>query len=282
MNPNPTAIANRFAAQVHPDACPSERSASEKEAAMKEWLQWMVQPFSVLAKKYKGLVYGPLDNLTDEIFRDIAPQLVKAIGEEEIDEDVEEFLDGANEGRFEKLRGWAAEDPEPRKTEDYYAGYSWGWENASKWNGKALPADVKRKVVQEQIKEFKSEVTEQVMIKGLESAWSAVNPREIFKTVMRAVKQHGWKIGLVYAVGEIIENIVLPAALTAATGTPFPPGSFAWLPLNDVVFAAVVKRLGRSGVDEFDEDGHLDWYEAQYGAVRLASCSKVASQYASS
>ena len=70
---------------------------------------------------------------------------------------------------------------------------------------------------------------------------------------------------------------MIPAALTIITGTPIPPGSFAWLPLNDVVFAAVVKRLGRnSAVDDFEEDGHLDWYEEKYGLVRLASGSRVA------
>jgi hypothetical protein len=270
MLPSPTNVAHRYAAQDH--------TARQLEAGMREWLKWMVQPLEVLSKKYRQLVFGPLDDLTDEIFRDIAPDLVKAIGEEEIDEDVEEFLQGAQEGRFEKLKGWVSEDPERGEPEDYYAGYQWGWDNAHKWDGRALPADVKRKVIQEQIKEFRSEVTEQVVIKGLESAWSAVNPKEIFKTVMRAVKQYGWKIGLVYAVGEVIENIVLPAALSVLTGAPIPPGSFAWLPLNDVVFAAVVKKLGGADI-EFDEDGHLDWYEEKYGLVRLASGSRVASLY---
>ena len=235
----------------------------------------------VLKKKYKGLVLGPIDDLTDEIFRDLAPELVKAIGEEEIDEDVEEFLSGAQEGRFEGLSGVVSEDPERGQSDDYYAGYTWGFANSHKWDGRQLPSDVKRRVVQEQIKEFRSEVTEQVVIKGLESAWSAVNPREIFQTVMRAVKQHGWKVGLIYAIGEIIENVVLPAALTIITGAPFPPGSFAWLPLNDIVFAAVVKKLGGAPV-EFDEDGHLDWYEAKYGLVRLASSSLVARRYGDS
>ena len=271
MSPSPVKIAARYAAQ--------KRSQREIEAGVREWLKWIVQPLDVLQKKYRDLVFGPIDDLTDEIFRDLAPNMVKAIGEEEIDEDMEEFLEGAQEGRFEQLRGWAGKDPIRGQSEDYYDGYNWGWANAHKWNGKALPNDVKRRLVQEQIQEFRGQVTEQVVIKGLESAWSAVNPREIFKTVMRAVKQHGWKIGLVYAIGEIIENIVLPAALTAITGAPFPPGSFAWLPLNDIVFAAVVKKLGGAPVDDFDEDGYLDWYEEKYGLVRLASSSRVSAMY---
>ena len=252
---------------------------THRTAGAREWLQWMVQPLSVLAKKYKGLVFGPLDDLVDEVFRDIAPSMVKAIGEQEIDEDVDEFIDGAREGRFERLDDQYA-DPEPGTSDDYKAGYAWGFDNAFSWDGRDLPSTVKRKVVNDQIKEFREAVTEQVAIAALEGAWSAVNPREIFQTVMRAVKQHGWKIGLVYAVGELIENVVLPAAMTKITGVPVPPGSFAWLPLNDIVFAAVVKRLGRaSAVDEFDPDGHLDWYEGQYGTVRLASVNRVARRY---
>ena len=241
----------------------------QKQAAIREWLAWMALPMDSLRKKYRSLIFGPVDDLMDEIIRDIAPQIVKGIGEEEIDEDVEEFVDGAREGRFEAMQGLLA-DPERGQSDDYYAGYEWGFAQAGDWDGKKLPASLKRQVIQEQIEEFRSEVTEQVVIKALESAWSAVNPKEVFKTVMRAVKQHGWKIGMVYAIGEVIENLVIPAALTVILSTPVPPGSLAWLPLNDVVFAVVVKKMGSSNpLDNFDEDGHLDWYEAKYGPVRL-------------
>ena len=244
--------------------------AYSKDAGAADLLKWIVQPWHVLKKHHRKFVSGPLDDAADAILKDLAPELVKAIVEQEIDEDVDEYLAGAQEGRFEALQGWYA-DAESNQSQDYYAGYDWGFANAQDWDGRDLPSAVKRKVVQEQIKEFRGEITEQVVIAALEGAWSAVSPREIFITVMRAVKQHGWKVGLVYAVGEVIENLVIPAALSSITGVPWPPGSLAWLPLNDVVFAAIVKRLGRSdSVDDFQEDGHLDWYEAQFGAVRIA------------
>ena len=134
-----------------------------KEAGLREWAVWMAQPLSVLTKKYKDLVHGPLDDLVDEIIRDVAPKIVKSIGEQEIDEDVQEYLEGAQEGRFEMLAGEFA-DPEPQTSEDYKAGYAWGYANASEWDGRGLPPAVKRRVVQEQIKEFQGEVTEQVVI----------------------------------------------------------------------------------------------------------------------
>lgn len=246
------------------------REQQRREAASSEWLQWIVQPWDVLKKQHKRFVSGPIDDVVDDTFRAVAPKLVREIVEQEIDEDVQEYLEGAQKGRFEALAG-LLHSADPLLSEDYNAGYDWGYDHAHEWNGRALPSSVKREVVQQQIREFQGEITEQVVISALETAWSAVNQREIFMTVMRAVKQHGWKIGLVYGIGEIIENIAIPAALSALTGVSVPPGSLAWLPLNDLVFAALVKRLGRAdAVDEFDVDGHLDWYEARFGPVRVA------------
>jgi len=183
--------------------------------------------------------------------------------------DVDEFLAGAQEGRFEGLAGYRA-DPEPNTSDDYKLGYQWGFDNARRWDGRDLPTKVKRDVVQQQLREFRGEITEQVVIAAMEKAWATVNPAEIFRTVMRAVKTHGWKIGIIYGIGELIENFVIPAALTAITGVPVPPGSTGWIPLNDIVFAVIVKKLGGAQTVEYDEDGHLDWYEAKYGPVRIA------------
>lgn len=263
-------MASRVASR-HLDGMVDRVATRHLEAGPSEWLQWMVQPFDVLKRHYQKFVTGPIDDAADAIIRDLAPDMVKGIIEQEVDEDVQEFLEGAQEGRFESLAGLRA-DPEPGTSEDYREGYTWGFTNAKDWDGKDLPRGVKRDVVREQIQEFRSEITEQVVIAALEKAWATVNPREIFTTVMRAVKQHGWKLGIIYGIGELIENFVIPAALTHLTGVPVPPGSTGWIPLNDIVFAAIVKRLGGTGaVDEFQEDGYLDWYEAQYGLVRIAA-----------
>lgn len=242
----------------------------EREAGMSEWLQWIVQPFDVLRKHHKKFISGPLDDATDAVIKEIAPSIVKAVVAQEVNEDVDEYLEGAQEGRFDSLAGHHR-SPKSGTSDDFKAGYAWGYNNAMKWDGRDLPASHKREVVQTQIQEFRGQITEQVVIAALEKAWATVNPQEIFRTVMRAVKRHGWKLGLIYAIGELIENLVIPAALSAITGIPFPPGSMAWLPLNDIVFAVIVKRLGSAGaVDEFEEEGHLGWYESRYGPVRIA------------
>jgi hypothetical protein len=241
----------------------------EAVSAQDLWTQWVVQPFSALAKHHKKFINGPVDDAMDEILRDVAPHLVKEVVEREVDEDVDEFLEGAQEGRFEALAG-QQEDPESGVSSDYLLGYTWGYTNARRWDGTDFPKSVRKDVINQQLREFKGEITEQVVIDALEKAWKMVDPRQAFKTIMKAVKQYGWKIGLIYGIGELIENFVIPAALSFITGIPIPPGSTGWIPLNDVVFAVIVKRLGRSKEVEFDEDGHLDWYESQYGPVRVA------------
>lgn len=268
------ALAHRVASRSLAAPSAARVAARHLDAGASEWLQWIVQPFKVLQKHHKNFINGPVDDAADAILRDLAPDLVQTIIEQEVDEDVQEFLEGAQEGRFEALGG-QLQDPEPRTSDDYREGYRWGYFNARRWDGKDLPPAVKRKVVQDQIKEFRGEITEQVVISALENAWATLNPREIFNTVMRAVKQHGWKIGLVYGIGEIIENFVIPMALSYITGLPIPPGSTSWIPLNDIVFAVLVKRLGRAdAVDDFEEDGYLDWYVANYGTIRLAALDR--------
>ena len=81
----------------------------EKDAGAKEWMAWMAQPLKTILKEHKDLVYGPVDDLMDEVIRKIAPSIVQAVVSQEIEEDVEEFIDGAREGRFESLDGRLAD-----------------------------------------------------------------------------------------------------------------------------------------------------------------------------
>jgi hypothetical protein len=252
-----------------------------REASIKEWAEWMAQPISVILKHHKDLVYGPVDDLVDEVIRKIAPEIVKAVGEREIDEDVEEFIDGAMEGRFEALRG-LFKDPESGQSEDYVAGYEWGYDNANDWKGNDLPSAVRSRVVQDQVQEFQKEVTEQVVIDLLEKAWNAVSPAHTIKAMISAVKKHGWKIGIGFALFEIFEHAVLPTVMIKLTGDP-KMAILGTIPIGEVIYAIGLRVLGRADkeLDKLTEDGHLDWYEAEYGPVRLASsrfasCERVA------
>jgi len=256
-----------------------------KDAGVKEWTDWMAQPLKTIIKHHKDLVYGPVDDLMDEVIRKIAPQIVKAVVSQEIEEDVEEFIDGAREGRFESLDDQFA-DPLSGQSEDYEAGYQWGFDNAQTWDGKKLPSSIESKVVRDQITEFHGRVTEEVFINLMEKAWHALSPLHTLKAMIKAIKKHGWKLGIGFALFEIVEHALLPTVMIKLTGDP-EWAILGTLPIGEVVYAIALRMLGRAdkGLDKMTEEGHLDWYEAKYGPVRLASqrkasCERVALCYA--
>ena len=247
--------------------------AGRRVAGYKDWLKWIVQPFDVIWKHHKEFIYGPVDDALDAIIRDLAPVLVKSILEREVDEDVDEFLEGATEGAFDAGR-MDFPNPPGGGTEDWQEGYTWGFENPEELEGDRLPPRVHRRVVEEALQEFKGQITEQVVINALEKAWGAVNPVHTFKAIIVAVKKQGWKLGVGFALFEIVEHAVLPAALIHLTGRP-EMAVTGTLPIGEVIYAVVLRILGRTPkeVDQADEDGHLDWYEDHFGPVRIASAS---------
>lgn len=244
------------------------------EAGVSEWLSWIVQPFEVLFRRSGDFVDGPVDDAMDNVIREIAPAIVQAIGEREIDEYVEEFAAGADHGRHD-ARGGLFEDDDPHWSPDYRDGYRWGYVNAATWLTSNLPSDVRSRVVRENLAAFRGEVTEHVVAEALSKAWHAVDPRETVKTMIAAVKKHGWKVGVGVALFELFEHTVLPAALITLTGRP-EMAVAGTLPLGEIIFPIVLRFLGSvpHEADKATPDGHLDWYIANYGSIRLASSRK--------
>ena len=271
MSPSPTSVAHRYAAQ--------KQSTLEMEAGISEWLDWIAQPIKTIWRHHKDFVYGPVDDAVDTIIRKLAPKIVKAIGEREVDEDVDEFIEGAASGRWDAKRGLLA-DPPNNETDDWKEGYEWGFANAESFDGKRIPPSVRREVVDDAIKTFRKRVTEEFVIDVMEKAWGVVNPAHTFKAIVRAVKKHGWKLGVGFALFEVFEHAVLPAVAIAITGNP-KWAVLGTLPIGEVIYAVGIRILGRAPkeLDGFDEDGHLDWYEAKFGPARLASCVRVASAH---
>lgn len=241
-----------------------------REAATSEWIQWMVQPFEIIYKHHRDFVYGPVDDAVDAIIKDLAPQLVKAIGEHEVDEDVDEFSDGALKGWWDVRKGLLA-DADSRQTEDWQEGYEWGYAHPE-WSGRGLPSDVKRRVVEEALQDFRHRITEQVVAEALKKAWHAVSPAHTLKAIMTAVKKHGWKLGIAFALFELFEHMLLPTVLIALTGK-HELAITGTLPIGEIIYAVAFRIIGAvpSQANEADPDGHLDWYEAKYGPVRIAA-----------
>lgn len=245
----------------------SRVAARHIEAAQfSEWLKWIVQPFVVLVKRHKEFIYGPVDDAMDLVIKELAPKLVRALTEKEVESDVDKFLDGAIDGRNGKTM---ADDDL-----DYRSGYAWGKANADdKELAKGqLPAYMKRQVIQSSVEDFKQRITERVLMDALKKAWHAVNPMTTFRAIQGAVKKHGWKLGVGFALFEVFEHFVLPSLLSALFDDPRYL-ALASLPIGEIVYAIVFRILGRTPdeVNKADEGGYLQWYEQEFGPVRLAA-----------
>ena len=241
------------------------------QAGPSEWVQWFVQPMEVIWKHHKDFVYGPVDDAVDAIIKDLAPRVVKVIGEEEVDADVEEFISGALQGKWDVEHGYLA-DLSRSWSKYFRKGYEWGYENPDEVDSsRGLPSGVKRQVIQDAIKDFRHRITEEVVERALEKAWHAISPTHTLKAIFQAVKKHGWKIGIAAALFELFEHMVLPTVMIALTGHE-EMAILGALPLGEIVYAVVLRIIGSvpSEVSKMDEDGHLDWYEARYGPVRIA------------
>ena len=237
---------------------------------MSDWLGWIVQPWSVLTRRSQDFVSGPIDDAMDNVIRELAPEIVAAIGEREVDADVDEFTAGASKGRFDAMSGSYA-DSDASWSPDYREGYEWGYGNPRAWDGQDLPDDVRGRVVRENVAEFRGEVTEHVVADALRRAWHAVSPAHTVKSMIAAVRHHGWKIGIGLALFEIVEHALLPTVLISLTGRP-ELAVTGTLPIGEIVLPIVLRVVGRvpDEADVPDPDGHLDWYVATYGSVRLA------------
>jgi len=219
------------------------------------------------------------DDVLDAAFKRIAPGLVRHVMEQEINEDVAEFLDGAIEGRWEKQKGWSFEDPSPKQlghsedSADYILGYSWGWNNADSWEGNRLPTQARKEAVEAQIAEFEDQISEQMVIAALETANEKVNPVKLIKKAIGAIRSAvreeglsgGLKKGLPIAigiiVGEALDNFIIPMAFFSMTGIPIPP-----LPIGvgEIINPVVISMVG-ADIESDELVDELGWYEEEYG-----------------
>jgi len=255
---------------MHAAAVRRAIALQQREAGLKDWLKWFAQPFQVIWKHHKEFVQGPIDDAVDAIIKDLAPKLVRAIGEKEVQEDINDFKDGANRGKFDAEKGYLSNPPKG-ESPDFSAGYLWGFEHSDEFR-KDLPPTVRRQVIEKAVKVYRRTITEEVIERMLASIWKAINPKHTFDAIVKAVKKHGWKLGVGFALFEIFEHFALPALLMKLTGDP-KMLAMASLPIGEVIYAVVFRILGRTPkeVNTLDSEGHLDWYEKNYGTLRLAS-----------
>jgi len=230
------------------------------------------------------------ENLMDGALKRIAPVLIRRVLEQEINEDMEDFLMGAIEGRHEKQQDWAAKDPSPKTYDhpegsDYTMGYDWGWQNADKWAGNELPPEARKARIESQIQEYENKITEEMVQAALKKAASKLYdamPHQLLKLIWKAgldihkiIKDKGWVAGfkegaipvLGAIVNETLDNFILPAAMISLG---LPPVTVAF-GVGDIVNPYLLRKVGGDDDEsrKYQEElaDELGWYEEKFGDV---------------
>ena len=122
-----------------------------------------------------------IDDVVDDMIRQAAPKVVKAIKEQEVDEDVNEFYEGAIDA-VDDLQSYVDyrfpheekyEEP-ASNTELYKAGYAYGKANFDKISQglqDIVDVQTRREQIAMAIENFEGRITEEAVIAALEEAY---------------------------------------------------------------------------------------------------------------
>lgn len=266
-------------------------AAMKYEAGLREevqslFLKYIANPI----EKYRRKIFDqPLDDVMDDVIKGIAPEITEKIREHEVDQDFIQFERGVQERIFER-RGGILYSEGFNKDDFFLKGYAWGEKNFDLVNtrGKVdIPVRVKKEIILESARIHEGLVTERTLVDAMKKAWKAINPIEILKHIGHVLHEYGWKVdetqawyirwpkrlfkmattALIVAIVEMIEHYVLPAVVVALTGNAAWYG-LAAVPLIEIIGPIVIAIFKKSEGETQDEvDGHLDWFEKQYGDI---------------
>lgn len=230
---------------------------------------------SLIIAESKNTIFQDVDDLLDEVIVKAAPEIVRAIKEQEVDEDLDEFLAGAQSAAMDRFEEFEyRREPGKRQnmsgtTEMTMLGYSWGYENYAKMkdvhDAVSLPADVKREMVEYAIDHVESRITEEFVIMGLEAAYAYGKEQlgDVHKIIHDAYEKYGYKVGVAIVFVEVFEHAILPAMLAAIH-----PGLavIGLVPTVEII-AAIALAIAKSRLPEEAPPPHVpgtfDEYEAQ-------------------
>ena len=226
-----------------------------------------------------NILMQDVDDLIDASIKESAPEMVAAIREREVDEDIDEFIDGAIHAHMDAQNQDFPDPPEigsdveimdpgdkEEVTEMYQLGYEWGWNNPGKVKSDNVPQSIRKEMIEYALQNFESRITEEVLIDALERAvgWAKHSLDDVHEIIKKARKRYGWKMVPAIAGIEIFEHAILPQMLVTLTGNP----AFyvvATVPLVEILAASAI-GIAKSKMPKREKPepppGHLDWYKS--------------------
>jgi len=231
------------------------------------YIQSPVVSIASLPKKLWTELYKkgkPLDDIFEIAIKHLAPEITKKVREAQIELHVEEFKAGfeARETELALGGGYAEFVLDDDHSDDWIAGYKYREEKGGVWT-----SDLQKEVVEIGLREWSDLIEVSVVKTTLIDIFQAVNPIELLKSIWKSVKKYGIKVAIPIVIMEILITTV-PLWATKLVG-PKAALIMSQIPVTELLTPAYLKWLGSGSADE-DVDGYLDWYEKEFGSVKLA------------
>lgn len=217
-----------------------------------------------------------IDDVVDDLIKQAAPELVALIKEREVDEDVDEFYEGAidavddMESMLDYRHPFEEKYEEPPTDSDLYrAGYEYGkanFDKISRGMQQIVDPQTRVKQIRSAIQNFEERVTEEAVIDALEKVYMLGKEQftDIHALMKLAQKKYGWKAGATFVAIEVFEHALLPAILSTINPAF---GILAAIPTVEILAAAglfIYKKYYKPKEEPAPHvPGHLDWYESQ-------------------
>lgn len=218
-----------------------------------------------------GLKNKPFKDSFEVVLESLAPELTKRIREAQIDQHVDDWKSGFNDrereysmgsGGYPSAGGSLDFEYDDNMSDDWNAGYEYRAINRSAVWDDAL----EKMVVEKGIEEWNDLVEVNIVKTSIKDFLNVLNPIELIKHMVHAVKKHGFKVALPVLVAEVVMHS-LPVWGSKILG-PKAAIIISQIPITEILTPAYLKYItGQSG--EVAPDGHLDRYEDKYGDVAL-------------
>ena len=227
-----------------------------------------------------NMMLRDVDDILDETIMSAAPKIVLAIREREVDEDIDEFVDGALLGGWDANTQSYADPPvvgsdaevgdRNEVTEMHRLGYDWGWDNPGKVKDENVPDPIRREMVEYALSNFKGRVTEEFVINALETVYDYGKEQmdDVHGILKKAWKRFGWKIAPVLAGVEIFEHVILPGILSTINPAFMILTTVPTIEILAATGLAIAKAIGPDKPEPEHVPGHLDWYEEEGKEMR--------------
>ena len=248
-----------------------DRAAAIREAGIRDvWNNWVRVPFNSLLKNAPRFKNNAIDDVFDDIVRDIAPLMMVEVQKELVQKHFDKFEGALKNGAYDGLHGKIPyiknhklmyPNYRIRKGQDIdweAEGYTLGYASPSYWTTRKPKKDAYDIVIRAILKQESDDDVENLITTKLYEVWMSINPVQLVKTIIKMVKKHGWKIGAALALVQIIETAVIPAVVS---GLGFPQYALvaSQLPITEITIPIMAKYLKIEVGEETDTDD-LDEY----------------------